>query len=132
VELLKKNGLDYDKHAREGIYMSGFTKIFTAVLAKHRDLFWATSLGLYDLAYIPGLITHCSIARFTSLLGTVFDRDVDVKYMTRFCEGLCGGELGLSKLANILRIEREGGAHQAGSDSLLTILAFAKVDKVTR
>jgi CCR4-NOT transcription complex subunit 7/8 len=119
VELLKKNGLDYDKHAREGIYMSGFTKIFTAVLAKHRDLFWATSLGLYDLAYIPGLITHCSIARFTSLLGTVFDRDVDV-------------ELGLSKLANILRIEREGGAHQAGSDSLLTILAFAKVDKVIR
>jgi hypothetical protein len=31
-----------------------------------------------------------------------------------------------------LRIEREGGAHQAGSDSLLTILAFAKVDKVIR
>jgi len=45
-------------------------------------------------------------------------------------KGLCGGELGLSKLANILRIEREGGAHQAGSDSLLTILAVAKVDVI--
>ena len=36
------------------IYTSGFTKIFTAVLAKHRDLFWVSSHGLYDLAFIQG------------------------------------------------------------------------------
>ncbi|CAK7350532.1 unnamed protein product [Dovyalis caffra] len=134
VEFLKKNGLDFDKHARDGIHMSGFAKIFTAVLAKHRDLFWVTFHGLYDLAYALGLITMAplpnSVLGFTTLLGSVFGRVVDVKYMARFCKGLCGGELGLSKLASILRIERKGGAHQAGSDSLLTALVFAKINMV--
>ncbi|KAK9194422.1 hypothetical protein WN944_005129 [Citrus x changshan-huyou] len=38
-----------------------------------------------------------------------------------------GGNLGLSKLAKILGVERLGEAHNAGSDSFVTAAVFAKM-----
>ncbi|KAJ6856520.1 CCR4-associated factor 1 [Populus alba x Populus x berolinensis] len=71
-------------------------------------------------------IAH-SVAGFTSLLGIVFGDVVDIKYMTRFCQGLRGGELSLAAIAKILNVERVGRAHQSGSDSLLTACVYTKM-----
>uniref|UniRef100_A0A6N2NIJ8 Uncharacterized protein n=1 Tax=Salix viminalis TaxID=40686 RepID=A0A6N2NIJ8_SALVM len=68
-----------------------------------------------------------SVAAFASQLGIVFSDLVDIKYMARFCHGLRGGELGLAAIAKILNVERVGGAHQAGSDSLLTARVYTKM-----
>jgi CCR4-NOT transcription complex subunit 7/8 len=70
------------------------------------------------------------LAGFTSLLGIVFGDVVDIKYMARFCQGLRGGELGLAAIAKILNVERVGGAHHAGSDSLLTARVYTKMRMV--
>ncbi|XP_074580838.1 putative CCR4-associated factor 1 homolog 11 [Curcuma longa] len=53
----------------------------------------------------------------------------DVKFMARFCHGLLGGQLGLMKLADLLRVEADGVAHQAGFDSLVTGLTFYEMHK---
>lgn len=48
----------------------------------------------------------------------------DIKYLMKFCNNLHGG---LSKLAELLDVERIGPQHQAGSDSLLTSSTFLKL-----
>ncbi|KAG6739356.1 hypothetical protein POTOM_056950 [Populus tomentosa] len=50
--------------------------------------------------------------------------------LRKFCQGLRGGELGLAAIAKILNMERVGGAHQAGSDSLLTARVYTKMRMV--
>lgn len=131
VKFLQNNGIDFDRNREEGINVSMFAKMLANVLSRHRDLCWVTFHGLYDLAYTLKLVTKenlpSSLVKFTKLLGIVFSKVVDVKFMAKFCEGLYGGGLGLSKLAKILEIDRIGGEHQAGSDSLLTAQVFARM-----
>nr|XP_034931922.1 probable CCR4-associated factor 1 homolog 6 [Populus alba]TKS03081.1 CCR4-NOT transcription complex family protein [Populus alba] len=101
-----------------------FAQLLSHVVARHRNLCWVTFHGLYDLLHTLRAVTNRplpnSIADFISLLGIVLGDVVDIKYMARFCQGLRGGELGLTAIAKILNVERVGGTHQAGSDSLLT------------
>ncbi|CAN1142000.1 CCR4-NOT transcription complex subunit 7 [Linum perenne] len=47
--------------------------------------------------------------------------------MAKSCHGICDMEIGLQRLADLLNIKREGEAHQAGSDSLLTALAYSEM-----
>ena len=75
------------------------------------------------------LLPHYVVG-FTSLLGIVFGEVMDIKYMTRFCQGLRGGELSLAAITKILNVERAGGAYHAGSDSLLTAHVYIKMRMV--
>ena len=56
-----------------------------------------------------------------------FESVLDVKVVAKYCDGLMGGNQGLSKLAKILGVERLGEAHNAGSDSFVTAAVFAKM-----
>ncbi|KAJ4706884.1 Ribonuclease CAF1 [Melia azedarach] len=56
-----------------------------------------------------------------------FESVFDIKVVAKYCQGLLGGNLGLSKLAKILDVKRSGEAHNAGSDSLVTAAVFAKI-----
>ncbi|KAM7478715.1 hypothetical protein LguiA_026928 [Lonicera macranthoides] len=106
---------------------------------RHANLEWVTFHGLYDFGYLTKVIAgykHLpasiatemllpdSLQGFQLMIGGLFGRIYDIKYMARFCGGLQGGELGLQKLANILKVGRTGSAHQAGSDSLLTVRVY--------
>lgn len=69
---------------------------------------------------------------FHSLLGDVFGSITDVKFIARFCVGLNSRELGLERLARILKVTQIGGAHQAGSDSVLTACVYLTMTKMYR
>ncbi|XP_011026652.1 PREDICTED: putative CCR4-associated factor 1 homolog 8 [Populus euphratica] len=134
IQFLQDNGIDFDKLRRAGIDFDMFSQLLSRVVAKHRNLCWVTFHGLYDLSHTLRTMTNRplshSVAGFMSLLGIVLGDVVDIKYMACFCQGLRGGELGLAALAKILNVERVGGAHQAGSDSLLTVRVYTKMRMV--
>ncbi|KAJ6856519.1 LOW QUALITY PROTEIN: hypothetical protein NC651_038226 [Populus alba x Populus x berolinensis] len=131
IQLLQNNCIDFDKLRRDGIDFDMFAQLFSGVVVKHRNLCWVTFHGLYDLSHTLRTMTNRplphSVAGFTSLLGIVFGDVVDIKYTARFCKGLRGGELSLTAITKILNVERVGGAHHAGSDSLLTARVYTKM-----
>ncbi|XP_020540894.1 putative CCR4-associated factor 1 homolog 8 [Jatropha curcas] len=135
LEFLKDHGIDFDKLKNEGIDVRFFSDAFGHILAKHRNLIWITFHGLYDMAYMLTMVTKNSLPHssleFTELIANVFGCYVfDIKYIATFCDGLRKGQLGLEKLAKILRVKRVGGAHQAGSDSLLSAEVYFKLKAV--
>ncbi|KAJ6957291.1 hypothetical protein D5086_031620 [Populus alba] len=111
-----------------------FTQLLSGVVAKHRNLCWVTFQGLYDLSHTLRTVTNRplphSVNGFTSLFGIVFGDVVDIKYRACFFQGLRSGELGLAAIAKILNVKRVGWAHQAGSDSLLTVCVYTKMRMV--
>jgi CCR4-NOT transcription complex subunit 7/8 len=64
---------------------------------------------------------------FLQLLHTYFPTSYDVKHLAAICSG--SGELrgGLQRLADVLRVQRVGVQHQAGSDSYVTAAVFFKL-----
>ncbi|KAM7478720.1 hypothetical protein LguiA_026933 [Lonicera macranthoides] len=135
----RKSGIDFERQRREGVLSRSFAHKFGEALKRHANLEWVTFHGLYDFGYLTKVIAGYkplpasittevllpdSLQRFQLMIGDLFGRIYDIKYMARFCGGLQGGELGLQKLANILKVGRTGSAHQAGSDSLLTARVY--------
>ena len=61
------------------------------------------------------------------LLRTYFPTAYDVKHLAAISSG--GAELrgGLQRLADVLRVQRVGVQHQAGSDSFVTAAVFFKL-----
>ncbi|KDP43142.1 hypothetical protein JCGZ_26675 [Jatropha curcas] len=135
LEFLKDHGINFEKLKNDGIDIRFFSDAFVHILAKHRNLKWITFHGLYDMAHMVTMVTKSSLPPssldFTELIANVFGCYVfDIKYIATFCDGLSKGELGLEKLAKILRVKRVGGAHQAGSDSLLSATVFSRLKTV--
>ncbi|KAJ4718958.1 Ccr4-associated factor [Melia azedarach] len=120
IDLLRSNGLDFEKVKRDGIEGRVFVGKFLEILPRHRNLKWVTFHGLYDLAYMLKLLSGNplpgSVFGFVKLTSGYFEYVYDIKFMARFCDGLMGGELGLNRAAKILNLERSGAAHNAGSD----------------
>ncbi|KAL3729431.1 hypothetical protein ACJRO7_026532 [Eucalyptus globulus] len=63
-------------------------------------------------------------AGFFKLIHMYFPTLYDIKHLMKFCDSLHGG---LNKVAELLKVERLGVCHQAGSDSLLTSSTFKKL-----
>lgn len=131
ITLLQNNGIDFAKIRRDGIPQCVFVPKFLEILSKHKNLKWVTFHGLYDLAHITRLFTNHPLPQSAKVFAVgatrYFQSVFDVKVVAKYCDGLLGGNLGLSKLAKILGVERLGEAHNAGSDSLLTATVFAKM-----
>ena len=66
-------------------------------------------------------------SEFFELLRIYFPTIYDVKYLMKSCKNLKGV---LQEVADQLELERIGPQHQAGSDSLLTGMAFFKMREV--
>ncbi|KAI3858519.1 hypothetical protein MKX03_018816 [Papaver bracteatum] len=132
IELLKKQGINFEKNRREGIDSRVFARMLLqygvvcnpVAAAAHffykYSLNWITFHSGYDFGYLIKLLIYpdplptrledfmCLVKRF---FGT---RVYDIKHMMKFLK--------------VLGAEREvGNCHQAESDSLLTLKTFVKM-----
>ncbi|KAE8684843.1 putative CCR4-associated factor 1-like protein 11 [Hibiscus syriacus] len=133
VELLRRQGIDFEKNREMGIDSVRFAEMMmSSGLVLNEDVTWVTFHCAYDFGYLVKCLTGESLpfklTDFLSLVRLLFgDRLYDVKHLIRFCAGLYGG---LDRASNSLSVNRAiGKSHQAGSDSLLTLDAWLEVKR---
>lgn len=129
IELLRESGIDFSELERRGIDPARFGELLmSSGVVLNDEVRWITFHSGYDFGYLMKVVTAQPLpdseAEFFELLRLYFPVVYDIKHLMRFCDNLHGG---LNKLAEQLAVERIGPQHQAGSDSLLTSLAFLKL-----
>lgn len=134
IDLLIKSGISFDDHARRGIDPLLFGELLmVSGLVLNDKVKWVSFHSAYDYGYLLKILTTTELPmeekEFFGLLKTYFPTIYDIKYMTSLLDGhqFMGG---LQKLADDLGCQRLGAEHQAGSDSLLTMSAYAALVKV--
>lgn len=133
VELLRRQGIDFEKNREFGIDSVRFAQLMmSSGLVLNEDVTWVTFHCAYDFGYLvkclTGQLLPDQLTEFLNLVGLFFgNRVFDVKHLMRFCAGLFGG---LDRASEALGVKRSiGKSHQAGSDSLLTLDAWLEVKK---
>ncbi|KAG6468775.1 hypothetical protein ZIOFF_073468 [Zingiber officinale] len=135
VELLKANGIDFQKNQIWGIDSCRFAQhLATSGLLSFghfSPVSWITFQGAYDFAFLVKMLTcDCELPKtvreFLHLVHFFFGKRVfDVKHLSKHCRGLYGG---LERVASTVQVERAvGSRHQSGSDSLLTWQVFYQI-----
>ena len=132
IELLQNSGLQFKKHEEEGIDPMDFAELMmTSGLVLMDNIKWLSFHSGYDFGYLLKILTNHHLpqeeSEFFELLRIYFPTIYDVKYLMKSCKNLKGG---LQEVADQLELERVGPQHQAGSDSLLTGMAFFKMREV--
>ncbi|KAI3996641.1 hypothetical protein MKX01_009473 [Papaver californicum] len=132
IELLKKQGINFEKNRREGIDYRVIARLLLRYgIVYNRIIYgypvnWITFHSDYDFGYLIKLLIYpnplpTSLEDFCAFRFS----DASIKHMMKFCKGLFGG---LDKVGKVLGDEREvGTCHQARSDSLLTMNIFVKI-----
>mmetsp|Transcript_12572 Transcript_12572/g.17427 ORF Transcript_12572/g.17427 Transcript_12572/m.17427 type:complete len:324 (-) Transcript_12572:307-1278(-) len=128
IEFLKKSGINFERHAKEGIDVMEFAEVLiTSAIVLNEDVTWVTFHSGYDYGYLLRLLTCEKLPdkeeEFSELLKTYCPRVYDVRFLMKSCH-LKGG---LSGVAACLGVKRHGPQHQAGSDSLLTQAVFFRL-----
>ncbi|XP_077589004.1 CCR4-NOT transcription complex subunit 7 isoform X1 [Stigmatopora nigra] len=144
IELLTTAGIQFKKLEEEGIESLYFAELLMTSglvlcdgikwLSFHRYLatsfphnVWLSCSG-YDFGYLIKVLSNTKLPEeeidFFELIRLYFPVIYDVKYLMKSCKILKGG---LQEVAEQLELERIGPQHQAGSDSLLTGMAFFKM-----
>lgn len=129
IDLLQNSGIQFKKHEEEGIDPLDFAELLmTSGIVLMDNIKWLSFHSGYDFGYLLKLLTDQNLPHeesdFFDLLRLYFPTVYDVKYLMKSCKNLKGG---LQEVADQLELERIGPQHQAGSDSLLTGMAFFKM-----
>ncbi|KAF2200597.1 ribonuclease H-like protein [Delitschia confertaspora ATCC 74209] len=152
IQMLKKTGADFDKHATQGIDPLEFgSLLITSGLTLTLDVNWISFHSGYDFAYLIKMLTCEPLPEdenaYRKLVEIFFPRLLDVKYLWRHANNLVrrgaigsnatdilqrlGTKSGLQDLAEELGCARVGTQHTAGSDAWLTGAVFWRLkDKV--
>ncbi|KAG8480011.1 hypothetical protein CXB51_025012 [Gossypium anomalum] len=134
IELLKPQGIDFEKNKEKGIDSKDFAKkfwdnglIFNSYGPK--SITWIAFHGTYDFGFMLKILTQSPLPlylySFVHQLAYLFGYNIfDLKHTFKFL-GLLGG---LEKIAQTLNVAHITGlSHQAGSNSLLTLQCFMKL-----
>ncbi|XP_026468538.1 CCR4-NOT transcription complex subunit 7-like isoform X3 [Ctenocephalides felis] len=129
IDLLTNSGIQFKKHEEDGIDPLEFAEILmTSGIVLMDNIKWLSFHSGYDFGYLLKLLTDQNLpqeeADFFDLLKIYFPVIYDIKYLMKSCKNLKGG---LQEVADQLELRRVGPQHQAGSDSLLTGMAFFKM-----
>ena len=132
IKLLKNAGINFEKLSKNGIDYKVFASyLMTSGLVLNPDIHWICFQGSYDFGYLLKLLLNESLPetenKFIELINIYFPKYYDIRI---FAKDKCCLQGSLNKLAKRLKIDRgEGDAHQAGSDSYITIGVFYKLIK---
>lgn len=132
IKLLKNAGINFEKLSKNGIDYKVFASyLMTSGLVLNPDIHWICFQGSYDFGYLLKLLLNESLPetenKFIELINIYFPKYYDIRM---FAKDKCCLQGSLNKLAKRLKIDRgEGDAHQAGSDSYITIGVFYKLIK---
>ncbi|XP_039668758.1 CCR4-NOT transcription complex subunit 7 isoform X1 [Perca fluviatilis] len=129
IELLTTSGIQFKKHEDEGIETLYFAELLmTSGVVLCDGVKWLSFHSGYDFGYLVKILSNANLPEeevdFFEILRLYFPVIYDVKYLMKSCKNLKGG---LQEVAEQLELERIGPQHQAGSDSLLTGMAFFKM-----
>lgn len=132
IDLLQNSGIQFKKHEEDGIDALEFAELLmTSGIVLMDHIKWLSFHSGYDFGYLLKLLTDQHLPNeesdFFELLRIYFPTIYDVKYLMKSCKNLKGG---LQEVADQLELRRVGPQHQAGSDSLLTGMAFFKMREV--
>lgn len=132
IDLLQNSGIQFKKHEEDGIDPLDFAELLmTSGIVLMDNIKWLSFHSGYDFGYLLKLLTDQNLpadeSEFFDLLRIYFPTIYDVKYLMKSCKNLKGG---LQEVADQLELRRVGPQHQAGSDSLLTGMAFFKMREV--
>lgn len=128
IELLTTAQINFKKHVDNGINPRVFgCLLFTSGLVMSDNIVWVSFHSAYDFAYLIKMLTGNLMQEkeedFYRFMNALFPIFYDLKYLIRSTDYV---RKGLQEISNDLGVNREGTAHQAGSDALLTSLAFFK------
>lgn len=131
ITFLKDNGMSFAGRKRYGINIDLFAvEIIASGLVIMDDIRWISFQGGYDFGYLLKLISGealpSSEREFFETLGLFFPNFWDVKFLVELTEHLSGG---LDAIAQMLGVQRFGQKHQAGSDALLTLHVFFRLQR---
>lgn len=132
IHLLHNAGLDFPRHASDdAIRLDEFGELLmTSGLVLNDEVHWISFHGMYDFAYPLSLLTNLDLPedpeKFFEILYLFFPNITDLKFQNGPFRG------GLQALALQLGAVRYGMSHQAGSDSLLTMDVFFRLEEKKR
>lgn len=132
IDLLQNSGIQFKKHEEDGIDPIEFAELLmSSGIVLMDNIKWLCFHSGYDFGYLLKLLTDQNLpadeSDFFELLHIYFPNIFDIKYLMKSCKNLKGG---LQEVADQLELRRVGPQHQAGSDALLTGMAFFKMREV--
>jgi CCR4-NOT transcription complex subunit 7/8 len=150
IQMLKKSGADFEKHATQGIDIEEFgSLLITSGMILTDDVKWISFHSGYDFAYLVKMLSAKPLPEdeeaYRKLVEVYFPCLLDVKYIWRHANGMVrrgaigqqahnilqnlGTKSGLQDLADELGCQRIGTSHTAGSDAWLTGSVFWELRK---
>lgn len=130
IAMLKDCGIDFDKLAKDGCDHMQFAEfILSSGIVLNEDIKWICFHGSYDFAYFLKMMMNQELSDqnsdFLSQMQTYFPQFHDIKFLINDIETI--RSLGLGNLASELKVSNKGPQHQAGGDSLTTLLVYLKL-----